>query len=185
MGPDLNTTLPFLATRTVALPVDFFAALGRAVESPASSVTVDSVRDAGFHAGQALFDAFTAWLAERGEHTPDSLEDQRFGLLSAEFFGELGWGHMHLTPLSDAVMALDSDDWGEADHHGAGCHVSTGLFAGFFGRVADAPIAVLEVECRSGGLGRCRFLLGSVDVLGYVHEAMGRGIPYDRAAASA
>lgn len=181
----MTTTLPFLATRTVALPVDFFAALSKAIETPASAVTVDSVRDAGFHAGQALFDAFTSWLAERGEPTPDSLDDRHFGVMAGEFFSELGWGHFRLASLSDSVMTLDSDDWGESDHHGTGCHVSTGLFAGFFGRVADAPIAVLEVECRAGSEGRCRFLLGSVDVLGYVHEAMGRGIPYDRAAVSA
>jgi hypothetical protein len=167
------------------VPVDFFAALGKAMESPASAVTVNSVRDAGFHAGQALFDAFTSWLGERGERTPDTLDDVRFGVLADEFFTELGWGSFRLTSLSDSVMTLDSDDWGESDIHGTGCHVTTGMFAGFFGRVADAPIAVLEVECRAGSEGRCRFLLGSVDVLGYVHEAMGRGIPYDRAAASA
>lgn len=167
------------------MPVGFFAALGDAVESPVSALTVDAVRDAGFHAGQALFDAFTSWLGERGEQTPDALSDTRFGLLADEFFTELGWGSFHLTALSEAVMSLDSYDWGESDNHCTGCHVSTGLFAGFFGRVADAPIAVLEVECRAGSEGRCRFLLGSVDVLGYVHEAMGRGIPYDRAATSA
>ena len=47
-----------------------------------------------------------------------------------------------------------------------------------------APIAVLEVS-PEGEAGRGRFLLGSVDVMDYVWEAMQRGIPYDRAAASA
>lgn len=86
-------------------------------------------------------------------------------------------------------MAIDAPEWCEAEPGGErelpGCHVSTGLFAGFFGRLADAPLAVLEVECVSSGQARCRFLLGSLDVLQYVHEAMGRGIPYDRAASSA
>lgn len=181
----MTSTFSLLGTRTVAVPVDFFAALRRAVESPLSSVTVDSVRDAGYYAGQALFDAFSAWLAERGETTVDSLEDTRFTLLVADFFSEFGWGQMQFTTVSDAVIAIDSDDWGEAEGPGGGCHVSSGLFAGFFGRLAGAPIAVLEVECRSAGDSRCRFLLGSIDVLGYVHEAMGRGIPYERAAASA
>ncbi len=181
----MTSTLPFLATRTVAVPVDFFTALRRAVESPLSAVTVDSVRDAGYHAGQALFDAFSTWLAERGESAPASLNDARFASLTGDFFAEFGWGQLQITSLSDAVLAVDTDDWGEAEGHGGGCHVSTGLFAGFFGRLADAPIAVLEVQCRAAGDARCRFLLGSIDVLGYVHEAMGRGIPYDRAAASA
>lgn len=181
----MTSTLSFLGTRTVAVPVDFFAALRRAVESPVSSVTIDSVRDAGYHAGQALFDAFAAWLGERGETTPASLTDLRFSSLASEFFAEYGWGQLQFTSISDAVIALDSEDWGEADGHGGGCHVSTGLFAGFFGRLADAPISVLEVECRAAGDSRCRFLLASVDVLAYVHEAMARGIPYDRAATSA
>ncbi|MEQ1692163.1 MAG: 4-vinyl reductase, partial [Gemmatimonas sp.] len=102
-----------------------------------------------------------------------------------DFFSEFGWGQLQFTSLSDAVIAVDADDWGEAEGSGGGCHVSTGLFAGFFGRLANAPIAVLEVQCRAAGDQRCRFLLGSIDVLGYVHEAMGRGIPYERAAQSA
>ena len=177
--------LSLLGTRTVAVPVDFLAALRKAIESPVSAVTVDSVRDAGYHAGQALFDTFAAWLAERGEATPESLDDMRFSLLTGEFFSEFGWGQLQFVSLSDAVIAIDSDDWGEAEGAGGGCHVSTGLFAGFFGKIANAPIAVLEVQCRASGDQRCRFLLGSVDVLGYVHEAMGRGISYERAAASA
>lgn len=97
----------------------------------------------------------------------------------------MGWGQVQISNLSDAVVAIDAYDWAEGDAEGSGCHVSTGLFAGFFGRLADAPIAVLEVECRGLGEQRCRFLMGSIDVLAYVHEAMGRGIPYERAAASA
>lgn len=181
----VSSTLSFAGTRTVAVPVGFFTALRSVVEAPGSTVSVDAIRDAGYHAGQALFDAFTSWLESRGESAPESLDDGRFPSLVSGFFDEMGWGQLHISNLSDAVVAIDSADWAEAESDGSGCHVSTGLFAGFFGKLADAPIAVLEVECRGTGADRCRFLLGSVDVLGYVHEAMGRGIPYDRAAASA
>jgi hypothetical protein len=92
---------------------------------------------------------------------------------------------VELRPLSDAVIALDVSEWGEAIDADGGCLVTTGLFAGFFGRLADSPISVLEVDVARQGPGRSRFLLGSVDVMGYVWEAMERGIPYDRAAASA
>jgi predicted hydrocarbon binding protein len=177
--------LPQLGSRSVAVPVDFFTALRKAVESPTASVTVEAVRDAGYQAGQALFDDFTSWLAERGETAPDSLADDRFISLVSAFFEAVGWGKVHFTTLSDAVLALDTYDWAEAEGEGSNCHVSTGLFAGFFGRLANAPIAVLEVQCRSADDTRCRFLLGSIDVLGYVHEAMGRGIPHERASASA
>ena len=177
--------LPLLGTRTVAVPVDFFTALRKAVESPEPGVTIEAVRDAGYHAGQALYESYAAWLGERGETAPESLDDARFASLTGEFFSDFGWGQLRFTSLSDAVIAIDSNDWAEADGYGGGCHVSTGLFAGFFGRLASAPIAVLEVQCRASGDANCRFLLGSIDVLAYVHEAMGRGIPYERAAASA
>lgn len=177
--------LPHLAMRTVAMPVEFFAALQGAALDARNPLAVDSVRDAGYRAGQALFDAFSDWTLDRGEPGPDSLPHERFVTLASEFFAELGWGELLFTTLSDAVIAIDADAWGEAAGSGGGCMVSTGLFAGFIGRLADAPIAVLEVECRDTGAPRCRFLLGSIDVLGYVHEAVERGIPYERAAASA
>jgi len=181
----MSILLPHLATRTVAMPVEFFAALQGAANDARQPLAIDSVRDAGYRAGQALYEAFADWTLDRGEAGPDSLAHHRFVVLASEFFAELGWGELAFTPLSDAVMALDADAWGEADGSAGGCIVSTGLFAGFFGRLADAPVAVLEVECRDAGADRCRFLLGSLDVLGYVHEAMERGIPYDRVVASA
>ena len=179
----MTNSLPYLTTRTAAVPVEFFAALRTALAS--GDAGIDGLRDAGFQAGQALFDVMSAWLADRGERSPELLTDERFGVLASEFFDEHGWGTFSLTTISDAVVAIDAPRWIEADIENGGCPISTGLFAGFFGRIADAPLAVLEVECRSNGDGRCRFLVSSVDVLGYVHEAMGRGIPYERAAASA
>ena len=75
--------------------------------------------------------------------------------LATEFFRDAGWGSLTVGSLHDAVATLDSPDWGEAIA-GAGmehpcCHLSAGMFADFFGRVADAPLAVMEVECRSAG----------------------------------
>ena len=43
------------------------------------------------------------------------------------------------------------------------------------------PVAVLEVECRSAGQDRCRFLVGSPDVMDAVYEEMGRGTDYEAA----
>jgi len=186
MSTSMSPSLPFLTTRTLSVPVEFFTGLRQALLGAHSAAPVDVVRDAGYAAGQALFEHFASWLAERGEHGPDDLLDDRFPTLLTEYFQSMGWGTAHLHSLSDAVMALDATDWGEAsDSARGGCLVSTGLFAGFLGRLADSPIAVLEVPRPDAGDGDCRFLLGSVDVIGYVYEAMERGIPYERAAASA
>jgi predicted hydrocarbon binding protein len=180
----MNQPLPSVSTRTAALPVEFFAALRMAIAP--GDAGIDALRDAGFQAGQSLFDVFATWLSEQGEHSPDLLTDERFAERASAFFAESGWGEFALTMVSDAVVAVDAEDWIEAEvADGAGCQISTGMLAGFFGRIADAPMSVLEVECQARGDSRCRFLVGSIDVLGYVHEAMGRGIPYERASTSA
>jgi hypothetical protein len=180
----MSPSLPFLTTRTVTVPVEFFDGLSRAARQAPPAVLIDAVRDAGYAAGQSLFDHFSAWLADRREHGPADLLDNRFPMLLREYFSEIGWGLVQLSWLSDAVMVLDANDWGEAAAEASGCPVSTGLFAGFFGRVADAPLSVLEVPRDGAAQGQCRFLLGSVDVINYVWEAMERGIPYQRAATS-
>ena len=176
----MSPTTPHLATRTVAMPVEFLAALEQAARDTGDPQAVDRLRDAGYHAGQVLFDTFASWTADRGDLAPESLPQDRFSALASEFFAELGWGALTFSPVSEAVMALDADAPGAGSGGGL---VATGMFAGFFGRLAEAPIAILEVDGAPGG--RSRFLLGSIDVLGYVHEAMDRGIPYERASASA
>lgn len=178
------TTFPSsAATRVVAVPVELFAALQQGAVESGNPAALDLVRDAGYRAGQALFDGFGGWLFEHGERAPDALPQDTFMRLAGSYFSELGWGELAFSPLGDAVVAIDADGWGECA--AGGCLLSTGMLSGFFGRVAEAPIAVLEVECAGAGAARCRFLLGSIDVLGYVHEAMGRGIPYQSAVASA
>ncbi len=181
----MSSLLPFLTTRTVAMPVEFLTALHGSVGDAQPALSADAIRDAGYHAGSALYDSFATWLSYRGEYGPETLENSRFSALVSEYFAAAGWGEIVLSSISDAVVALDANQWSEAEGANGGCLVSTGMFSGFFGRLAEAPIAVLEVECRAHGDARCRFLLGSGDVLGYVHEAMSRGTHYEAAAASA
>lgn len=183
----MTSTIPAPPSRSIAVPAEFFGALRDAAQQRADAV--ESARDAGYAAGVALFEQFGAWLAGRGFGAPESIPHDEFGAQLGQFLASSGWGGVETNALSDAVMALDTTDWAEAegkqDADGPSCHVGTGLLAGFLGRVADAPLAVLEVECRSTGASRCRFVIGSVDVLQYVHEAMERGVPYDLAASSA
>jgi predicted hydrocarbon binding protein len=182
----MTSSAPTLTTRSVSVPAEFFGALRASAARHDDTVT--ALRDAGYAAGVALYDSFGHWLEERGEALAELLPEDRFGGLMAEFLTISGWGGLEVVPLSEAVVALDAYDWAEVTERDATspmCHAGTGLLAGFFGRVAEAPLAVLEVECRSMGHERCRFLIGSVDVLQYVYEAMERGVPYDRAASSA
>ena len=143
------------------------------------------LQEAGYAGGEAVFEAFRGWLHERGYGSPDSLGIEEFAALASEYFHDLGWGSIHLGALRDAVATLDSTDWAEVDPLGGldqpGCHLSTGMFADFFGRIASTPLAVMEVECRSAGDARCRFLLGSAEVMERLYESMAGGKGYEAA----
>ena len=92
----MSSLLPFLTTRTVAMPVEFLSALHGAVSDPRTGVPPDAVRDAGFHAGSAMYDAFSTWLSYRGEYGPESLEDSRFAELVSEYFSAAEIGRAHV-----------------------------------------------------------------------------------------
>jgi predicted hydrocarbon binding protein len=146
---------------------------------PQAAVTL---QEAGYAGGAALYESFKAWLHERSEIGIEDLDVEAFQHRASEYFSDHGWGTLHVGSLDDVVATLDSADWGECDLHlGAqqpSCHLTTGMFADLFGRLAGAPVAVLEVECRSAGQDRCRFLVGSPDVMDAVYEEMGRGTEY-------
>lgn len=182
-------TLDLAGTGMLAVTKDALAALRNALMRDTGHAAASYFQEAGYAGGGALFEAFRGWLEARGAGTPESLSLGDFQRLAGEFFEEAGWGSLTVGSLHDAVATLDSPNWGEASDAGGMehpcCHLSSGMFADFFGRVADAPLAVMEVECRSMGGERCRFLLGSTEVMQQVYEAMSEGRTYDDAVAGA
>ena len=141
------------------------------------------LQEAGFAGGEELYNAFAEWLKENhGLDQPSELDVQLLGEVLGEFFADLGWGRLQATPLGSAVMALDSEEWAEALDERQGeypsCHLSCGLLADFLGRVSQGLVAVMEVECRSRGEPRCRFLAGSPETLGILYDRMAQGTGY-------
>src|SRR5206468_12043632 len=110
---------------------------------------------------------------------PADLEMQFLGEVLSEFFADQGWGELSATPLGSAVLALDSSDWAEALDEPQGefpsCHLSCGLLADFLGRMSQGLVAVMEVECRSRGDARCRFLAGAPETLSILYDRMAQG----------
>ena len=144
------------------------------------------LQEAGFAAGDDLYRAFAAWLSETyGVDRPDSLDEARFGEVMGDFFSGLGWGGLGLTRLSASVVAFDSGDWAESQPGGEGqypsCHVTSGLLAAFLSQLAGSPAAAMEVECRTRGEARCRWLVGSPETLGTLYDLLSRGLPYEQA----
>jgi predicted hydrocarbon binding protein len=144
------------------------------------------LQEAGFAGGEALYSAFTAWLAEAyGIERPGELDAQYLSEALWRFFAELGWGTVAVTPLGSSTLAIDSPDWAEALGDAKGeypsCHLTCGLLADFLGRISEGLVAVMEVECRSRGDSRCRFLAGSPETLSALYERMAQGMSYGEA----
>ena len=147
------------------------------------------LREIGFANGEAIHEAFERWCRT-------SYHVESAGALDAGFLGEAlagllaetGWGTVSLTELAGGVLALDASSWAEARGDGAeypSCHFSCGLLADFFTRLGGSPAAVMEVECKSRGEDRCRFLIGSPDMLTYLYERMTNGMGYLEAVSGA
>jgi predicted hydrocarbon binding protein len=138
------------------------------------------LREIGFATGEALWEAFEAWVRNHYHvESPRALDSAYLAEALSGFFGEAGWGSVTMTELTPVVVALDMEEWAEADAHGAeypSCHFSSGMLADFFTRLGGAQAAVMEVECGSRGESRCRFLVGSPDLLTYVYERMTTGM---------
>jgi predicted hydrocarbon binding protein len=171
--------------RMVALTSNTLDALRDALLRDGSVAGATQLQDAGFAGGDALYAAFCEWLAGRTDTEAGELPTQEFGEYASEFFREAGWGSFRLGALGDSVATIDTTDWREADSSAAlahpGCHLTTGMLAGFFAAAGSAPIAALEVECRGAGGDRCRFLLGAGPVLTHIFEQVEGGASYEEA----
>jgi uncharacterized protein len=167
----------------VALTRDSLLALRTALFRDVGPGAAALLQEAGYAGGQALYDAFGHWLASRGLGDPESLAAADFGERATEFFRSAGWGSMQLGTIA-SVATVDSADWAESDPayplDFPGCYYTAGVLADLFGRLAGESLAVMEVECRSMGAPRCRFLVGSADTMQRVYDDMGNGIPYEQ-----
>ena len=138
---------------------------------------VGALRDAGYAGGDSVFDAFEQWLRESsddGSQQAGDLPLEEFGERAAVFFRNAGWGDVDFTQdEAEGVAMVDiSNCWEGGAGGDAGCQLTTGLLASFFGKIAGYPVAVLETECCSGTSSRCRFLLGNSEVMQYKWEEL-------------
>ena len=184
-----DTEMDLIGSGMVAISRDALSGLRNALMRDTGYASAGYFQEAGYAGGASMFEAFRSWLAARGTAGPEALTLDAFQAYATDFFREGGWGSLEVGELHDVVATLDSTDWGEATPGAGlehpGCHLSSGMFADFFGRLADAPLAVMEVECRSAGYDRCRFLLGSADVLQQVYDGMAAGASYSDAVGAA
>ena len=146
-------------------------------------VGAQALQEAGYAAGEGTYQAFVHWLPPHaGVEDPRELAAPRLAEILSTFFSSLGWGNVEVTPLGDAALAFDSADWTEAQPGAGlqypGCYFTAGLLADFMSRIGDASLAVMEVECRSRGDMRCRWLVGAPETLTQLYQHMAQGADY-------
>jgi predicted hydrocarbon binding protein len=157
--------------------------LRAALERDTGPQAASYLQEAGFAGGEELHAEFAEWLVEaHGVERPADLDAQFLSEVLSQFFARQGWGALSSTALGSAVLALDSTEWAEASDEARGefpsCHLTCGLLADFFGRLSDGLVAVMEVECRSRGDARCRFLAGAPETLSSLYDRMAQGTSY-------
>lgn len=170
------------ATALSALPRASLNALRASLYRDLGAGFAAVLQEAGYAGGDAVFAAFKTWCNANGLGAPETLPYAGFQQAAARFFADTGWGALTMEPLGDAAVALDSADWAESDPAAAmpypSCYYTAGMLADLFGRVAGSTIGCLEVECRSAGAARCRFLLASPDVIAHVYARTTAGVSY-------
>jgi predicted hydrocarbon binding protein len=147
-----------------------------AAHAPDQMVTI--LQEAGYAAGEGCYRAFTA------VNNPTALDADLLAETLSEFFASGGWGTVTMSPVGTGALALDSSDWAEAEPGTSQtpmCFFSTGMLADFLGRLSDETVSVMEVECRSRGDERCRFLSATPEVLEKVYNEMTQGRSYAEA----
>lgn len=159
----------------LAIPVASLAALRRAL---AAEMGADAAARALAAAGHAAGDALYAQLGE-----VDNVGENAFWRRLSHLFSSRGWGTLTHASAHEGIGALEAHDWVEADTEAGAarpsCHFSTGMLANLLGNAAGSQISVLEVECRSRGDARCRFLFGSAEAMQAVYDRVGSGASAD------
>lgn len=147
--------------------------LRRLSGSAESAAGVEALRDAGHAGGAALYAAFAESVQSTGGGDPAAMSLEEFSSRASEFFAKAGWGSVRLRSSHDALAVVDIENCWETDSGGGrGCHVTTGVLAGFLTPLAEYPVAVMEVECGSEGSASCRFLAGNAEMLDDAYQRL-------------
>lgn len=150
--------------------------LRRLSDAAESASGVDALRNAGYAGGAGLYGAFADSVRTNGEGDPAEMPLDEFSTRAASFFAAAGWGSLTLRSSHDALAVIDVENCWEAELGGGrGCHITTGVLAGFLTPLADYPVAVMEVECGAEGSATCRFLAGNEQMLDDAYQRLVAG----------
>jgi predicted hydrocarbon binding protein len=169
----MTDTLDLSSHSLVAISKESLAALRASLARDLGGNAANYLHEAGYGGAGAIYAAFTKWLGARGGPSPSELALDDFAAAMSEFFAASGWGKMGFSVGEGGVATIESSDWAEAgDGSQLPCYFTSGILTDVFGRITDAPISVLETECRSLGHERCKFLIGTPEKLQQVYDQL-------------
>lgn len=171
------------SAREAILPAVALTFLRQALKKEAGALgATHALHGAGFATGDEILKEFRRLLAHE---SAESLEQKSFWKRLSGFFSNRGWGSFTHERVHPGMAILTSDDWMEADESGSeaqpGCAFTCGVLANVLSTLADGPIAVLEVSCRSRGDASCQFLFGAEEAVHEVYGHLLEGATLERA----
>jgi len=170
----MTDTLDLSSRSLVAISKESLSALRMSLARDLGNNAGTYLYEAGHGGASAIFDAFGQWLQSRGGPPASELALDDFAAAVGEFFAAYGWGTMGFSVADGGIASVESSNWAEAasDSSQLPCYFTSGVLTDFFGRITDAPVSVLETECRSLGHERCKFLIGTPEKLQKIYEEL-------------
>ena len=112
----MATNVDLSSSQLVAFPRASLGALRAALIRDTGGAYATFLQEAGYAGGDSVFASFKNWLESRGVAGADHLDVDAYQSHAADFFREMGWGSLTITPLHDVVAMVDSSDWAEAEN---------------------------------------------------------------------
>ncbi len=116
-------------------------------------------------AGEATGESALSQFADSAGSDPTRLDRDGFWTRLGSYFEAQGWGDLKQVRVHPGLGLMRSAAWAESEPEGdageASCAFTAGMLSGILSRVAEAPISVLEVRCRTRGDSDCSFVFGS------------------------
>jgi predicted hydrocarbon binding protein len=180
------STKPTLEDNMISIGKSILHSLRQSLARDLGDRAAGYLQEAGFAAGGQIYESFLQWLPEfTGVDDPANLDADSLGEVLSAFFEALGWGALTVEEAGQGALMLTAPDWAESEVGGGSaqpsCFVTSGILTDFLGRLSSAPVAVMEVECRTRADNRCRFIAGAPDTLDAVFNALASGQSYESA----
>lgn len=134
------------------------------------------LRAAGAESGDHLYEQWRAYLGRLdGPDDPGLVDQRHFGAILTSLLERGGWGRCVVDQIGADGVVLVVEESAESEpgtSEGSTCHFLAGALAAFLTELAETPLSVVEVECRSVDSPACHFLVGSPEFIAAAEDLL-------------